>query len=123
MNRGKKQMTAQQIKQKNKEVRSSVQTSAPEEVSNESTTWKILSKFPKKIAEKDLSYVKSAEKGMKAKKAKLHTKHKRTTPGQVEKDIPSYPHIHSENKKVIKRVEKQSVSQGRRLSRKLSRTK
>ena len=95
---------------------------AAEENPKEITTWKILAKFPKKIAAKDLSYIQSTKKEVHAKKARLHSGHRRTTPGQVEPDITPYPHIHPESQKTVKNIEKKSVSEGRRLSRKLSRT-
>ena len=122
MNRAKKQMPARLIKKQKKEVRLSPQATAPEEVKKEISTWKILTKFPKKIAQKDLSYVKSMQKGVGAKKAKRNTRHRRTTPGQVEQDITPYTHIHRESKKDIKRVEKQSRSKARRLQGKLLKT-
>ena len=126
MNRGKKQMTAKDKKKKDKETLNVSKASVPEDVSKETHPWKILAKFPKKVAEKDAAEVKSAAKRVESKKKKLHSKHsKRSTPGQVEEDITPYSHAprQPDTKKTIKTVEKQSVAKGRRLSSKLSKTK
>lgn len=123
MNRGKKQMTAKQMKKKDKETTRVVGAVVPEETSGETRPWKILAKFPKPIAKKEASEVKGAAKRVEAKKKKGHSKRsKRSTPGQVEPDITPYAHAQRQpdTKKTIKTVEKQSIAKGRRLSQKLS---
>ncbi len=124
MNRGKKQMSAKDIKKKDKETKKIAGAIGPQDVKEPTSTWKILSKFPKRIAAKDTAEVKSTAKRVEAKKKKLHSKHsKRTTPGEVERDITPYAHRHPESKKVVKNIEKQSVAKGLRLTQKLSKTK
>ena len=114
------------MKKKDKESRNVSEAAVPEDVSKEARPWKILAKFPKKVARKDATEVKSAAKRVESKKKKLHSKHsKRSTPGQVEEDITPYAHAQRqpESKKTLKTIEKQSVTKGRRLSSKLTKTK
>ena len=120
-------MTPKQKKKKDKETRDVSKALRPEDVNKEAThRWKILEKFPKKISEKDATEVKSAAKRVEIKKKKLHSKHsKRSTPGEVEKDIPPYSHPQRqpEGKKTIKNIKSKTVAKGQRLSSKLSKTK
>ena len=120
-------MTAKQMKKKDKETKNVSKALRAEDVNKEAKyNWKILEKFPKKVAEKDAREVKSAAKRVEIKKKKLHSKHsKRSTPGEVEKDTPPYSHPQRqpEGKKTIKNIESQSVAKGRRLSSKLSKSK
>lgn len=127
MNHGKKPMTPKQAKKKDKETKNVSQAIQAESVNKESThQWKILEKFPKKIAEKDAAEVNGAAKRVEIKKKKLHSKHsKRTTPGEVEMDIPPYVHHQREpeSKKNLTNIENQTLAKGRRLAAKLSKSK
>ena len=115
MNRGKKQMTSQQARKMRKEVRNNAEAFQPEE-DRAPTTWKILSKFRPRPAKKKEEELLSFEKTVSKKKRKLHSKHsKRTTPGQVEKDITPNPHIHPESQKTLAALSMQSLAKGRRV--------
>ncbi len=123
MNRGKKQFTAKEAKKQKKEALHVLGAHTPEERSEPTHTWKILAKFPKRIATKDKAEVEGTKKRSEIKRKKLHSKHsKRTTPGQVELDITPYTHHHPEGKKMIKTIEKQSVAKGRRLVKKINKS-
>ena len=69
MNRAKKPLTAKEKKHQDKETRAPLQ---PKEAEGATTTWKILAKFPKRPAKKGKEQLDSSEKGVKAKKKKLH---------------------------------------------------
>jgi hypothetical protein len=127
MNRGKKTMTVKNKKKQTKEVLHSSNAVQAEELTKQEkgpSTWKILAKFPPKVATKGKEQLTSFQKGMKVKKKTHASKHsKRSTPGQVEEDTTPYKHIKREDKKDRQNIQKQIVTQTRRVTKKLSKKK
>lgn len=122
MNHAKKALSARNNKKAQKEIRTPPAVNE-QTTKDESAEWKILSKFPKKIAKKEEEQLASMSKSMHVKKEKNLSKHsKRSTPGDVLTDSP-FPHLHPENSKAVHNLQLQNQARTRVFNKKLSKSK
>lgn len=124
MNRSKRSLPKKVTKEMNKEIHKA-QMGPPTLLSEQLSYEQMLTKYPKKIATKEKSLIATMKNQIKIKKNKKnHKESKRTTPSMMPLDTESTPKSpHIEGKRWIKTEVRQSVTQGKRLTKNLSKKK
>lgn len=128
MNRNRRQMSKQDRKATQKEVKNGQEKlTQKEEIPRTDTITpkQALQKYPKKIKKIEKPLMDSVANSMRNKKAKNKSKHhsKRTTPGEVDHRDSPPAHIHTENERWKETLVKQNKYDRKILNQKLQRRK